>query len=165
MVSWKWLFHLALLHSIISSYGDQKLRGWKYSVGIYQEAEGSIAETLLVYPSVLQFLGLAFQDQAWCSASALVKKDLLLPALIHAEPREMCRAAPPGGASGDQRGAAGPLPAPCPQQALVLGMPPPLHSFFPLPEPKNAVKLSVTGTSYQTWFTECSGFSVFALAF
>lgn len=37
--------------------------------------------------------------------------------------------------------------------------------FFPFPEPKNAVKLSVTGTSYQTRFTECSDFSVFVLAF
>lgn len=45
----------------------------------------------------------------------------------------MCRAAPPGGttcASGGQRGATGPLPAPRPQQPLILGMPPPLLFFF-----------------------------------
>lgn len=83
-----------------------------------------------MYPSVLQFLGLAFQDQAWCSASALLNEDLLLPVLIQAVPREMCSTAPPGGASGGQRGAAGPLPAPRPQQPLVLGMPPPFSFFF-----------------------------------
>lgn len=39
----------------------------------------------------------------------------------------------------------------CTELHLILRMPPPLFFFFfPFPEPKNAVKLSVTGTSYQT---------------
>lgn len=33
--------------------------------------------------------------------------------------------------------------------------------FFPFPQPRHAVKLPLTCISYQTRFTECSGFSAF----